>query len=170
MPRVTCHRSCVTCHMSHITFFSLPFTDKVVKLVGWGSVINRAYPVYFLSIQCTNRSLVTTVAWNDSHENKIVRRPSLVTLAETVWLYVLKIAFPRPPYIGMHLPVKGAPMSWVGPLVLSHYTLAANCYIRLENLAWSSGTRLDSLAWYNSSVSAESVDLWRLVSSLEQKI
>ena len=36
---VTCHESYVTCQMS---------CDKVVKPVSEGSVINRAYPVYFL--------------------------------------------------------------------------------------------------------------------------
>ena len=56
--RVTCQVSCVTCHVSHVMchmscvtcnifccynfFFS---SDKVVKLVGGGSVINGAYPV-----------------------------------------------------------------------------------------------------------------------------
>ena len=30
--------------MSHVFFFN---TDKVMELVGGGSVINRAYPVYF---------------------------------------------------------------------------------------------------------------------------
>ena len=45
---VTCHVSCVTCHMSHVTFFfSSSFSDKVVKLIGGGSVINGAYPVLF---------------------------------------------------------------------------------------------------------------------------
>ena len=39
---VTCHVSCVTCYMSYFFFF-----DKVFKLIGGGSVINRAYPVYF---------------------------------------------------------------------------------------------------------------------------
>ena len=41
---VTCHVPCVTCHMSRVTrhmsqFFFL-FSDKVVKLIGGGSVIN----------------------------------------------------------------------------------------------------------------------------------
>ena len=51
-----CHVSCVTCHVSHITRFFLIYTyiyifclfkksDKVVELVGGGSVINGAYPV-----------------------------------------------------------------------------------------------------------------------------
>ena len=47
MWRVMCQVSCVMCSMSHV-FFSLflffPFfSDKVVELVGIGSVINRAY-------------------------------------------------------------------------------------------------------------------------------
>ena len=45
-PPVMCNRSQVTCHMSHFTchvsqFF---FVDKVVKLVGGGSLIHGATP------------------------------------------------------------------------------------------------------------------------------
>ena len=63
MSQVMCHMSCVTCHVSHVTchmshviyymshvFFSLfflLFLDKMVGLVGGGSVINGAYPVQF---------------------------------------------------------------------------------------------------------------------------
>ena len=59
--RVTCHMSRVTCHMSHVTchmsqfyfifiyiyvyIFFFFFSDKMVKLIGGGSVINGAYPV-----------------------------------------------------------------------------------------------------------------------------
>ena len=42
MSRVTCHVSHVTCNVS--LFF---FLDKVVKLIGGGSVINGAYPSSF---------------------------------------------------------------------------------------------------------------------------
>ena len=46
---VMCHVSRVTCHVSHITcqdfLFLFFFSDKVVKLIGGGSVINGAYPV-----------------------------------------------------------------------------------------------------------------------------
>ena len=53
---VTCHVSHITCHMSHVTiFFFLFFSDKVVKLIGGGSVINGAYPVLFRSILQLNR-------------------------------------------------------------------------------------------------------------------
>ena len=60
MSCVTCHMSCVTCHVSPVTcqnFFFLHFynqkiknkkpekMDRVVELVGGGSVINGAYPV-----------------------------------------------------------------------------------------------------------------------------
>ena len=48
--RVTCHKSRVTCHVSHVTchiFSSSFFSDKVVKPIGGGSVINGAYPIYF---------------------------------------------------------------------------------------------------------------------------
>ena len=47
--RVTCHMSRVTCPMSHflifLIFFFFSFSDKVVNLIGGGSVINVAYPV-----------------------------------------------------------------------------------------------------------------------------
>ena len=50
--RVTCHVSRVTCHMSRVTchlfiFLLFFFLDKVVKLIGGGSVMNGAYPVQF---------------------------------------------------------------------------------------------------------------------------
>ena len=63
-PDTMCHVSCVTCHMSHITCHVSPVTcknkknyvfiekkgrtklDKGVELVGGGSVMNGAYPVW----------------------------------------------------------------------------------------------------------------------------
>ena len=42
-----CQMSHDTCHMSSVTFF----LDKVVELICWGSVINKAYPVYFSFIE-----------------------------------------------------------------------------------------------------------------------
>ena len=42
MSRVMCHVSHVTCHMSHVFLFV--FLDKVVKLIGGGSVINGPIP------------------------------------------------------------------------------------------------------------------------------
>ena len=57
MSHVTCHESCVTCHMSHFIFsFLFFFLDKVVKLSGGGSVINGAYPVLFPSYFHTQTS------------------------------------------------------------------------------------------------------------------
>ena len=57
--RVTCHVSYVMCHLSHVKIYflfiykkikkklnSLKKLDKVVELVGGGSVISRAYPIY----------------------------------------------------------------------------------------------------------------------------
>ena len=38
---VMCHTSCVTCHVSHV-FSIIIFLDKVLELVGGGSVINGA--------------------------------------------------------------------------------------------------------------------------------
>ena len=43
MSDVTCHMSCVRCQVSHVKCHM----DKVVELVGGGSVINEAYPVQF---------------------------------------------------------------------------------------------------------------------------
>ena len=47
-----CHMSGVTCQVSGVTchFFFLFFFDKLVDLVGGGSVINGAYPNYFQCI------------------------------------------------------------------------------------------------------------------------
>ena len=44
-PPTKCHMSGVTGQVSHFLFYF--FLDKVVKLVGGGSVINGAYPVQF---------------------------------------------------------------------------------------------------------------------------
>ena len=45
LKRVTCHVLHVTCHMSRAPFFFLSFfLDKVLELIGGGSVINRATP------------------------------------------------------------------------------------------------------------------------------
>ena len=48
MSRVTCHLSHVACHMPKFWIFS---PKKVVKLVGWGSVINGSYSSSFRYIQ-----------------------------------------------------------------------------------------------------------------------
>ena len=46
MSRVTCHVSRrVTYHVSHVILFFFIFSDKVVKLIGGGYVINGANPV-----------------------------------------------------------------------------------------------------------------------------
>ena len=50
MSGVKCHVSGVSCQVSGFrchAFFCLSFLDKVVKLVGAGSVINGAYHEYF---------------------------------------------------------------------------------------------------------------------------
>ena len=44
MSRVLSHIPCVTCHVSQFFSFLL---DKVVELVGGGSVIKGAYSVFF---------------------------------------------------------------------------------------------------------------------------
>ena len=43
MCQVTCH---VTCHVSYVTINFFFFSDKVVKLIGGGSVINGAPHLY----------------------------------------------------------------------------------------------------------------------------
>ena len=48
MSHVRCEVSGVTCQVSHVTFFIYFLLDKVVELVGGGSVINGAYLVYFI--------------------------------------------------------------------------------------------------------------------------
>ena len=62
--RVTCHVSHVTCHMSRFFFFfffSFLFSDKVVKLIGGGSVINGGLPrlvinnILFFTIQTLHK-------------------------------------------------------------------------------------------------------------------
>ena len=51
---VMCHVSHVMCHISHFFSFLL---NKVVKLIGGGSVIYGAYPVKFSSELCPTNSL-----------------------------------------------------------------------------------------------------------------
>ena len=74
--RVTYHVSRVTCHLSHVQkIFYIFFykkkkkkiyfnhqkkIDKVVELVGEGSVINGAYPVWFCISICTKESNICT--------------------------------------------------------------------------------------------------------------
>ena len=54
---VTCHVSHVMCHVSRVTCHNLFFffSDKVLKLIGGGSVINGAYPVQFLNTSLSMR-------------------------------------------------------------------------------------------------------------------
>ena len=50
MSRVMWHVSSVTCQVSSVKTF---FGDQVVELVGVGSVINEAYPIYFFHFVMT---------------------------------------------------------------------------------------------------------------------
>ena len=45
MSGVTYHMSGVKCLLSGVMFFVCVFLDKLVELVGGGTVINGAYPV-----------------------------------------------------------------------------------------------------------------------------
>ena len=55
MSHVRCPASGVRCHVSGVTcnffFYLFFFFDKAVKLVGGGSVINGAYPVWFIRLE-----------------------------------------------------------------------------------------------------------------------
>ena len=46
LPPTTCHMSHVMYYVSHIIFL---FVYKVGKIIGGGSVINRAYFVWFIN-------------------------------------------------------------------------------------------------------------------------
>ena len=48
---VRCHVSGVTCHVSHVRCHLKKKNYNMVELVGGGSGINGAYPVYFLEKQ-----------------------------------------------------------------------------------------------------------------------
>ena len=55
MSHVRCHVLRVMCHVSCVRYlfsssFLLLFSENVVELVGGGSFINGAYPVYFLPL------------------------------------------------------------------------------------------------------------------------
>ena len=66
MSRVTCHVSRVTCHMSRVILFFFFyfiylfffFLDKVVELIGGGSVINGATPSSLVSPQSCNKQFI----------------------------------------------------------------------------------------------------------------
>ena len=65
---VTCHVSGVRCQVSDFSccdshFLDLFVSDKVVELVGGGSVINGAYPVKFLGfLTCASVDLTVIPA------------------------------------------------------------------------------------------------------------
>ena len=45
---ITCHVKCVTCHV--LQFFLFFCLNKLMELVNGWSIINRAYPFYFLGL------------------------------------------------------------------------------------------------------------------------
>ena len=47
MSHVMCHKSWLTCHLSH----DFSYLDKFMERVGKGDVINGAYPIYFLELE-----------------------------------------------------------------------------------------------------------------------
>ena len=65
MSFVMCYMSCVTCHVSHVTIFLIIFLDKVVKLVGGGSVINGAAPSSYFDIK--DNMILDTVKYNGAN-------------------------------------------------------------------------------------------------------
>ena len=62
---ITCHMSHVVCHMSHVVFLYIYIFYKVVRLVGGGSVINRATLSIFLV-----RTILKKIHLNDPKTRK----------------------------------------------------------------------------------------------------
>ena len=96
MSRVMCHVSCVMCHVSRVTchmskkklyfnfliFFLLLFLkklDKVVELVGGGSVINGAYPVQFMTESTIINHLMVLIGPNGPNRTW-QRRKNILTI------------------------------------------------------------------------------------------
>ena len=80
---VTCHVSPVTCHMSH--FF---LSWKVVKLIGGGFVINKAYPcqlrdLFFFNWECIEK-LLTFFLRVEKGKNKKAKNKSRVYWEKTL--------------------------------------------------------------------------------------
>ena len=71
MSGVTCQVSDVRCQVSHAIFF-----DKVAELVGGGSVINEAYPVYLFFI------FLFLFFLNKLHNSK----PAIIILTFSIYL------------------------------------------------------------------------------------
>ena len=80
MKCVPCHMSCVSCHVSHVMchvyiyifFFSSSLLDKVVEVVGGGSVINvpTLYKIKFLYVRRMQKmSQMTRLENNRFHPN-----------------------------------------------------------------------------------------------------
>ena len=99
----TCHMSRVTCHMSRVRFF---FFDKEVKLIGGGSVINRAFPVSIILWQWkrithqVNEQMTALCAKETSHIsccNCLLLKhhtmsdiiPAAATACDSMWQHVL---------------------------------------------------------------------------------
>ena len=117
MSCVTCHVSCVTfhlspvtCHLSHIILFSFIFLlkkkiykypleemDKVVDLVGEGSVINGAYPVQFSSAALYSGQLSSSHALCTLQDNLVSLNRGLI--------YFLIITFHALALSNMSLPI-----------------------------------------------------------------
>ena len=57
---VQCHVQHVTCHVSPVIFF-FSFSDKVVKLVGVGSVTNALCPKKKFNLKCLSQSIFLSV-------------------------------------------------------------------------------------------------------------
>ena len=99
--RVRCHVSHVTCHMSQVTchYFYLFFSDKVVKLVGGGSVINGAYHVYLCKMEGVDwhiQLVLTNYVWGYSKMCLFDWILQVLTLLLCVnWLFNLRILYKR---------------------------------------------------------------------------
>ena len=108
MSRVTCHVSRVTCHVSHVTcqkkkiyilikkklfFFYLKKMDKVVELVGGGSVINGAYPVQFYVTYQFNS--VTFSKHRPSGPMLSISRNVRLSVCPSVCVFTFEVPFKR---------------------------------------------------------------------------
>ena len=95
MSHITCHVSPVTCHLSHVNkkiyilFLSFKKIDKVVEIVGGGSVINGAYPVSFDSIlpveRTTQRKWFQNLILNSKVRANDCEKGIAISNVESVW-------------------------------------------------------------------------------------
>ena len=81
LSRVRCHVSGVTCNHFFLFFFSSFFIDKVLELVGGGSVINGANPSSFKNYLClgTQICIPCLVTFFGNESNGKIRVRNIIT-------------------------------------------------------------------------------------------